>query len=85
MKYLFLTAFLLLSCGDFGEQTPESKYKQVYYDCYYVSQEFFKKISPIDYQDLRVEEMCNQDTSFLDNPGDEVCMKACVDAFNHYK
>ena len=45
----------------------------------------FKKISRIDYRHLKVEDMCDEDTSFLDKEQDEICIKACRDAFNHYK
>ncbi len=45
----------------------------------------FKKISRIDYKDLNVDDMCDEDTSFLDDKMDSICLKACRDAFNHYK
>ncbi len=85
MKYIILTTLFLLGCGGSNEDAADTKYKQAYYDCYYESQEFFKKISKIDFKDLKVEDNCNEDTTFLDNPKDEVCLKACIDAFNHYK
>lgn len=83
---LILTCLLLVfGCEGFNSDESETEYKQVYYDCYHVSQEMFKKISKIDYKGLKVEDMCNEDTSFLPNLEDEICLKACVDAFNHYK
>ena len=85
MKYLLITVLLLLSCDIYDETSEDTEYKQVYYDCYYVSQEKFKVISRIDYPALKVEDMCNQDSTFLPDQGDEICLKACVDAFNHYK
>jgi len=85
MKYILITTFLLFSCGGNSEESSETKYKQVYYDCYHISQEIFKKISKIDYRGLNVEDMCDEDTSFLEGDQDEICLKACRDAFNHYK
>lgn len=75
----------MVGCGVTEEQDSEAEYKQAYYDCYYDSQEYFKKISRVDYVDLKLEKECNDKSSFLDNPQDEVCLKACIDAFNHYK
>jgi len=85
MKYLLILTLLLFSCNSNIENTQETEYKQVYYDCYHLSQEIFKKISRIDYRGLKVEDMCDEDTSFLDKEQDEICLKACRDAFNHYK
>lgn len=85
MKYLLITALLLLGCDIINENSEETEYKQVYYDCYYISQEIFKKISRIDYRDLKVEDMCDEDSSYLEKDQNEICLKACRDAFNHYK
>jgi len=85
MKYILTITFLLFSCGGNNEISTETKSKQVYYDCYHVSQDMFKKISRIDYKDLNVDDMCDEDTSFLDDKMDSICLKACRDAFNHYK
>jgi len=85
MKYLLIFTLLLLSCNSNSENTPDTEYKQVYYDCYHLSQDIFKKIPRIDYRGLNVEDMCDEDTSFLDKEQDEICLKACRDAFNHYK
>ncbi len=85
MKYLLITILLLISCDGYQTDKSETDYKKVYYDCYHVSQDFFKKISKIDYKSLKIDDMCNEDTSFLEGNQDEVCLKACRDAFNHYK
>jgi len=85
MKYLLISALLIIACNGNIENSEETEYKQVYYDCYYISQEKFKRISKIDYVALKVEDMCNENSSFLENIEDEICLKACRDAFNHYK
>jgi len=85
MKYILTITFLLFSCGGNNEISTETEFKQVYYDCYHISQDMFKKISRIDYRNLKVDDMCDEDTSFLDKEKDEICLKACRDAFNHYK
>ena len=85
MKKILIIALLLISCRGSETNKVETEYKQVYYDCYHLSQDIFKKISRIDYRGLKVEDMCDEDTSFLDKEQDEICIKACRDAFNHYK
>lgn len=85
MKLLLIFMVLLMSTGCYDTSTEEANYKQVYYDCYYLSQNMFKKISKIEYEKLNVEDMCDGDTSFLEGNADEACLEACRDAFNHYK
>lgn len=86
MKILLILSFLLLNCsGDITTETEKTKEKQVYYDCYHVSQDKFKKISKIDYVGVKLEDMCNEESFFLPDLEDEICQKACRDAFNHYK
>ena len=85
MKILLILTILILCWGCDETNKAETEYKQVYYDCYYVSQNMFKKIPKIEYEELKVDDMCDEDTSFLPMQEDEICLKACRDAFMHYK
>ena len=49
-KVLLLFFLIITAYGCESEISSDDKYKQVYYDCYHVSQDFFKQISKIDYK-----------------------------------
>ena len=82
MKYLLVISFLIFSCSGDGSGVMNVKSKQIYDDCFKVSSRMFKAIPESELNNLPVDQLCDEDTSFYDKELDEVCLKACIDAYN---
>lgn len=84
MKYILILTLLILGCGADDKGDSKQTAKQVYYDCYKVSKNMFKRIPKKDYKDLNVDDLCDEDTSFHEEELDKACNKACRDAYDHF-
>ena len=83
MKLSLVLILLILSCGGNIDNVSEETDKHIYDDCYKVSENMFKKIPKSEFKTLKVDELCDEDTSFYGDELDKACERACRDVFYH--
>ena len=85
MKYILIISLLILSCSSNESSDFNIKSKQIYDDCFKVSSKMFKEIPQSEINNLSVDQLCDEDTSFYEKKLDEVCLQACIEAYKSVK
>lgn len=85
MKLSLVLMLLILSCGGNNDNVSEETVKQIYDDCYKVSENMFKRIPKSEIKNLKVDELCDEDTSFYEGELDKACERACRDVYDLLK